>query len=466
MSIKSVVILGGGFAGLWLACRLVEQGCQVEVLEKEPMVGGLMQSVQCDDFRLDLGPHIYFDSHRHHYERFLPEPLQRIRVYYGFGFRGRQIRSPLSPRNLLTGMSLSDVLRVTASLGWTRLFDSRRVPVNVEEWCTAKYGRLAYRFFFRHYIPKVTGLPPHRVSPDWATERERFYQQHNIWKKSLALLGSLLRRKEGEESRLTLYYSPKGAQHITDNLCRFIEKKGGRVRRDALVKDVLLDKGRRVSGVVFSHKGKDHKAKGDYYISTIPLPGLIKAMISAPGSVRGAANRLRFRDLSCHFHGLRRPCLMDKMQIYFPEKKYLFKRVYEDPSVHITPTDRTALCSEVCYGPGQEEDLPGPEQNSLVQQQLSSFYHLYPEEFTTSLSLNAPFAYAIYETGYLEHLKGVAAFLYGMDNLVSFGRSGLFRYNFLTDRIIDASEAVLAFIHSEQGKSEWLGGINPKGDFL
>jgi len=54
---KKIVILGAGLAGLSCADRLLEQGTQVTVLEKEAFVGGLAASLSKDGFYYDFGPH-------------------------------------------------------------------------------------------------------------------------------------------------------------------------------------------------------------------------------------------------------------------------------------------------------------------------------------------------------------------------------------------------------------------------
>ena len=81
MDQQKVIVLGGGFSGLWLAARLIMKGYAVEVLEKEEEVGGLMKSVDLEDIVLDLGPHIYYPSNIHYYEKFLNEPLDRVWAY-------------------------------------------------------------------------------------------------------------------------------------------------------------------------------------------------------------------------------------------------------------------------------------------------------------------------------------------------------------------------------------------------
>ena len=55
---KRVIIVGGGVAGLASAVRLQKDGYQVEIFEKESMVGGKMHVIEKEGFRFDLGPTI------------------------------------------------------------------------------------------------------------------------------------------------------------------------------------------------------------------------------------------------------------------------------------------------------------------------------------------------------------------------------------------------------------------------
>jgi protoporphyrinogen oxidase len=469
MQKKKVVMLGGGFSGLWIATQLLERGYDVEVLEKEKEVGGLLQSVKLEEFNLDLGPHIYFPSHKHYYEQFLEEPLQQVMAFYGFSFRNRQVRSPITPHNLYKSLPFKDTFLMGLSflLSQLHLFSSTKNVDSAEDWAVSQYGRVAYRNFFQDYIPKVTGLSADRVSSDWGTDRVRFYKEHNLLQKSFRFARQWSQGSDKQNNPLKLYYAPTGAQQITEGLSRFITEKSGTVRTGATVKKIILDQYLGIKNVVFVQNGQEQKVHGNYYVSTVPVTELIKMMHTAPSTALEAARALKFRHLLCCFYVIRRHHLTDKMQIYFPEKKYLFKRVYEDPSVRIVPTERTAVCAEVCYSPGDSvSQIGGKEMDPLVREQLCSFYQVRPDEFVVSLFRKAPFAYAVYEKGYREHLKQIAAFLYGIDSLISFGRSGLFRYDFLTDRIIDAAQTVLRYIESSQRKSEFLKEPDPKGDFL
>ncbi|MEG0298412.1 MAG: oleate hydratase, partial [Aurantimicrobium sp.] len=56
---KSVVIIGGGIAGLASAALLARDGYQVTLLEKHTEVGGRAGSWEKDGFRFDTGPSWY-----------------------------------------------------------------------------------------------------------------------------------------------------------------------------------------------------------------------------------------------------------------------------------------------------------------------------------------------------------------------------------------------------------------------
>ena len=56
---KSVVVIGGGIAGLSSAALLARDGYHVTLLEKQTNVGGRAGSWEKDGFRFDTGPSWY-----------------------------------------------------------------------------------------------------------------------------------------------------------------------------------------------------------------------------------------------------------------------------------------------------------------------------------------------------------------------------------------------------------------------
>ena len=57
---QRVGIIGAGFSGLYAACKLAKAGLEVEVFEKNVMVGGRSQTFSSDGFLFDMGPSWYW----------------------------------------------------------------------------------------------------------------------------------------------------------------------------------------------------------------------------------------------------------------------------------------------------------------------------------------------------------------------------------------------------------------------
>ena len=103
---------------------------------------------------------------------------------------------------------------------------------------------------------------------------------------------------------------------------------------------------------------------------------------------------------------------------------------------------------------------------SQVLAGLKDFYKLSESEILEVWSKKIPFAYSVYEIGYFEKLQKLAEFIFGIDNLISFGRQGSFRYNHMTNRVMDACNSVHRFLLSGQTKQEFLSQADPKADFF
>ena len=61
---KKVIIFGAGPVGLVTGWLLSEKGWNVEIFEKNSMVGGMCRSWRWKDFILDTGPHIFHTPDR------------------------------------------------------------------------------------------------------------------------------------------------------------------------------------------------------------------------------------------------------------------------------------------------------------------------------------------------------------------------------------------------------------------
>jgi len=344
---------------------------------------------------------------------------------------------------------------------------------DVEEVIAARFGDRISRNFFRDYIPKVTGLPAAEVSADWFLERYRFYQEHNLWanlmSKAFRSMTASWGRNRKEDEGLKVFYPDQGAQMITDALVDKIHRRGGTLRNGVRVETV-----ERLSNQVavqyIEADGAHRIEVGDMVISTVPVTSLIGMLRPRPPEeVLKASQRLSFRRLALFFLILRRERLSEKIQIYFPESRYPFKRIYEPKNLDPTMGEKgkTGICVEVCFGEedGSFEQIREGMYRSVLEG-LGHFFGVREEEIERHLEREVPHAYAVYRDGYGDQLQTLASYLFSMDNLVSYGRQGSFRYNHLVDRVIDAFSEVLQFIKTGKNKEEFLGAPSAKSAFF
>lgn len=474
---RKVVVLGAGFSGLWVSLKLLEQGFEVELIEQAARPGGLMETITRDGFLLDLGPHILLASHQDHYRSILGKDLLRVQGYYGFGYRGKQILSPLTPVNLLQNLGPIRALPLAASMAWHRLpFTPPRPPWdNVDALLTAKFGEPVNQAFFRYYIPKVTGCSATEVSVDWFLERYRFYREHSLGRQLArkgwqSLRRFLLSRSEQSSDGLELYYPRQGAQMLTDAIFSRISENGANMRLGAKVTRIQA-RNERVKSVAFeTGDGKSGKAEGDLFVSTLPLTHLASLFGGDIGSdFENAAKELAWRHLWLFYIAAECDRVSEKIQIYFTEKRYPFKRIYEPKNLIPTMGSPgiTNLCVEICYSDGDPIDRSdeGPILQSVLKG-LSAFYGLSAGQLHFVCSRRVPHSYAIYRSGYNRPLKQMAASLFPLSNFISYGRQGSFRYNHLVDRIIDASERVMDYICEETDKESFMKEPSAKSDFF
>jgi phytoene dehydrogenase-like protein len=56
---KKAIIIGGGIAGIATSIRLAVQGYEVEVFEKNDVIGGKMYLIEKNGFYFDAGPSLF-----------------------------------------------------------------------------------------------------------------------------------------------------------------------------------------------------------------------------------------------------------------------------------------------------------------------------------------------------------------------------------------------------------------------
>lgn len=169
---KRILIVGAGMAGLAAAVELERSGHNLTLCERQRNIGGLSQTIELDNIRFELGPHIYFDKDPEvsRYWRSLPgvemSTYKRSnRLYYN----GKLIKSPLSLIDTFAKLGPMVVSKILWSYA-IRDTDKRNI-MSAEDWVRANFGGELFERFFKVYNEKIWGMPSSEMAADWAGQR-------------------------------------------------------------------------------------------------------------------------------------------------------------------------------------------------------------------------------------------------------------------------------------------------------
>jgi protoporphyrinogen oxidase len=316
---QSVVIIGGGPAGLTAAWELTKDGgaerYDVTVLEATKEFGGISRTVKHNGNRMDIGGHRFFSKDdrimrwwknilplqgapsyddkklgRHHdLEPGGPDPeqtdkvmLKRHRVSRIF-WNHHFLDYPIS---LTPGLLKALGFKLTMEVGFSYLYSMvHKLPEdNLENFYINRFGRKLYSMFFEGYTAKVWGRPPKEISADWGAQRVKGLDVVAVLKNAfLKLLPKKRDNSQVETSLIEEFWYPKlGPGQLWETVEQQCVDQGATVITDAKVTEIVREHG-TISAVRYvDAKGKSTELKADEFISSMPLKDLLNAMDAAP----------------------------------------------------------------------------------------------------------------------------------------------------------------------------------------
>lgn len=437
-----VVILGAGPAGVGAARQLARTGrAKVTVLERGSVAGGNAGSFELAGLKVDYG------SHRLH-PACASEILTDIRSLLGdelldrprhgrIRLRGRWIHFPLKPLDALLSMPPGFVCGAVfdSVTGLFRKRADRSPSETFESIMLAGLGSTICRDFYFPYARKIWGIEPAELSGEQARRRVQASSPAKLIRKllsSLPLTGS----SRGQR----FFYPRAGFGQITQAYCDDAQKHGADIRFGATVQSVDTAEGsgtgtnnRKAQTVTFQTTTGTETIAADHIWSSIPISSLVKCIQpGAPAPVTDAADRIRFRAMTLIYLVIDQPQFSEYDAHYFPEIDVPVSRVSEprNYSTVAEPADRTVLCAELPGNPGDEFwSLNDDQLGELVSKALSDQGIPITGTITQVLTRRLPQAYPIYEVGYEKQFDCMDQWLDGFENIVTFGRQGLFAHD-------------------------------------
>lgn len=425
------VVLGGGIAGLTIARELLKQGCQVTLVEKSAVVGGLARTFERDGFRFDIGGH-RFHSNNPSVVQWLKDLLgtdlltvpRLSHIYLNQQFVDYPIQFP----GALTIFSPLEAAQMVSSYLMAKLTERQRWDVSFEDWVIKRYGRALYEVFFQPYTEKVWGIAGDRLSAAWASQRIGI---PSMWR---AVRHAIFPPQNAPATAISQFYYPReGFGLIPETLRQEITRLGGTLYTSTTVSKLVP----LASGgfeVTLCH-GNEHRQTitGDQVISTIPLNYLLAAIPAELGSREVLAQYdLEYRDLICLFLVIDKPQVSQDSWTYFPDRNLMFGRTHEPKnwSPAMIPDDRyTSLAVEIFASRGEPTWQMSDEAIAdTVVSQMHEIGWVSKPDVLKSWVLRVPYAYPVYTIGYQEKLQQVKDYLGQWPNLHLLGRTGSFRY--------------------------------------
>jgi protoporphyrinogen oxidase len=453
MAVKSplrIVVLGAGPSGLCAAWNLVKDGHRVTVIEKEPVCGGQSITFRKGAYWYDLGPH-NIHSQRASVINFLKRNFQDDFVQHNFRakiyFRGKCISYPLTGVDVLKSISPVTAVRCALSFLWSRLtslfMPKFRDNGSYKTWIVNRFGKKFYDIFFGPYSEKVWKLPADQLSDVVARKRIAVVG-------IIDLIKSIVFKQERyhpEHPRFVeSYYPQSGIGTVCDFFAKGIREEGGEIITEAAVEEVVIQNN-SVERVYYSKDGKtncldlaqESEGAGYMVLSTIPVNELL--MMSrgdVPQAVTTAASGLDFTSDIFLYCNIRREDVFGVPLLYFSEPEFFFNRIYDIGifSRKMVEPGKTAICVETTCN--YNDDLWNMGDDALFEKCIAALERhqlLSRSDVESYHTRRLVHAYPRFRFGYETNLKTIFSFINGVENLISFGRQGLFSYANVDDAI-------------------------------
>lgn len=334
---ESVVIIGGGPAGLTAAWELIKDGgdarYDVTVLEESQEFGGIARTVRHNGNRMDIGGHRFFSKddrimqwwaqtlplqgapsyddkklgRSHELEPGGPDPektdkvmLKRHRVSRIF-WNKHFFDYPIS-LSVSTLKAMGPRITVEAGFSYLKSVFHKLPEDNLENFYINRFGRKLYSMFFEGYTEKLWGRHPSEISADWGSQRVKGLSIMGVLKNAVQkLLPKKRSNAEVETSLIEEFWYPKlGPGQLWETVEQNCVDAGVTVLTGAKVVAIHRENGAIASVDYEDAEGKRTTLKADQFISSMPVKDLVEALDTeqdpAPQDMVAVAKGLPYRD--------------------------------------------------------------------------------------------------------------------------------------------------------------------------
>jgi len=408
---KRAIIFGAGPIGLITAWKLLENGWDVEIYEKESIVGGMCRTWKWEYFLVETGPHIFHT------------PDEKLAKFWQSEFGDLFIHGEFWCKNVkgdnfnqywdypLSWEGISRYPRMLKERVFSELSnlnsEAKAEARNYNRYMEAQVGHTLVELFFKKYPEKIWGISTDEMTPDWAPKRIEFRRKitpfyHGQWN----AVGKF------------------GVGCIFERIRDKVLDLGGIIYFNSMITGIQF-KDKIITALRFSDEKLREIDTRDVIISSLPITTLAGFL--------GYESKLRFRGVKTVFLAYNRKSILPEgiHWLYYDSEKVYFNRISEPKkfSPFMAPDTMTYLSVETTYGKGDvidtmESDIfirRVAEQVQMVG--LANVSDLIKCEIN-----NEDFVYPIHFLGYQDELAKTRSHISQFRQIYTLGTGGEFNY--------------------------------------
>ncbi|MHC4871015.1 MAG: FAD-dependent oxidoreductase [Planctomycetota bacterium] len=425
-----VLVVGAGITGLTAAYELSRSGHDVTICEKSEEIGGLCASFRQNGFSFDYGPHGFGTDN----ERLVDlikdssgDSLVTTVKKAGHYFNNQYFNYPHPVTDYIKMFSLRNFIRISCEVIYLHIknYAFNTDKGSFRKWVCEHFGPTIYSIYFGPYTEKVWGIDPDELDAEVASSRIAFSSPFDLIWKTIQFFVMKKDHDAGGHTPMvqSFYYFKDGIGTFCENLAKNSEQAGVKIIFNHEMESVNSD-GTKVLSVKF--KSGEEYSDFDYLINTSCISTLYKAL-----GHTAEEDKLRYRSMIFVFLEVAKYPATEYGWIYYPEKSVCFQRLSEFTHCHLStaPEGKTGLCAEIsCEVNDGKWNLDDARIIKMVKDDLVKVGVLEADNNCIASVVRKPIIYPLMVIDYRKHAQKMLDEFSHLENLITVGRSGQFKY--------------------------------------
>ena len=357
-----------------------------------------------------------------------------------------------------TFVNMGFIRTMKAGFSYLKTIFVKKKEDSLENFYINRFGKVLYGMFFEKYTEKLWGRHPKQISADWGAQRVKGLSIKAVIKDMFSKVFKKT-NKEKETSLIEEFWYPKyGPGQLWETLALEVEKLGGKIEKEHLVKNINIEKS-FVKSVECETKNGIEKIEGDIFISSMPLKDLVIGFKGekVPDKIQDIAKGLPYRDFITVGLLVKKLNLENKTSIKTlgnivpdcwiyvqePDVKLGRIQIFNNWSPYMVEKPEETVWIGLEYFCNENDEYWNMSDREFIKfatDELEKMNIIKKEDVLDSHRERVKKAYPAYFDTYSE-IDKLIKYINEFDNLYCIGRNGQHRYNNMDHSMVTAFEA-------------------------